>query len=923
VGRALDHELTAVLLRRALALGALAVGLLPFSAGAAPDPSRLPTVPACADTTAVTRVGSWAAVRAPAFSAQPLGQGQDVSAYVVSPHDQRRVFATNGTSIEASNDAGCTWHEVYVLPLAPTDEDPLSIAGSRITKLVVPDDERVSQRVLAIAQEITGAGRPHVLVSQDGTADSFVRRDNGLPPVGTATDLAVAPTNADFVWLSVRTGSAVPALPVAVPGLPATQGRGVLCASVNGGRDYEVRVDTGDALTATTGIDRLVTDPLAANQLWAIGDGLLRHSNDAGRTWTAAAPSTTEQRDRGWDVTAAVVDASGSRARTVYAFSATSAQGGGPVLLTSTDSGETFDDTAAPGPVESAALVGKEAPLLAASTSGTRPRVLVRTGSRFEDLTPRLASPGYAVSTDGTPRATLHARAPRALLRYVGPLLTPPPPVAPPIGAVVHDGGLPPLGVGRFTPAADHVDLAVGDTTLVPHRLELPRRATPLDLYVLLDTTLSMKDDLRRVSADVSALTQQLLAQGVDLRVGLGEFKGHQSGVGYRRVLGIGPHAQELEAAMASLVADGSGLEMQLIALDQALDGLGEGPDALLPDPCKASEKSPDRYLIDERRTTPLVPAGQQADFEPTHAKAVLVVTDTTFLRPAGTRLTSACEVDVATTAGNYAARGVAVLGLGVDDIDNPITAGDLTELARTTKAWQPDGRRACSPELLTGPPPYPAVCRSATALVPSLLDLVARQTEPRPVRFQVTAGAGDVTFPAELRADLRHPTTLEVPVWFGCDEVGTRSGVVSATTAGKVIARLPFTVVCSALPGPPAVPRGPEVLPPALGLPLVPAAAPPAAPPAQVVQPQVQVQPNLQAAHSDQEQDQAELAHVGVRPEPEQERGVTQLAMVRRRQETDAAISMGLLLAVSSAAAVGWARTRTAHLPEVSHVRR
>jgi hypothetical protein len=920
VGRALDHELT-VLLRRALALGAVAVGLLPFAAGAAPDPSRLPTVPACRDTGAVTRAGSWAAVRAPAFSAQPLGQGQDVTAYVVSPHDQRRVFATNGTSIEASSDAGCTWHEVYVLPLAPTDEDPLSVAGSRITKLVIPEDVRVAQRVLAIAQEVTGAGRPHVLVSQDGTEDSFVRRDNGLPPVGTATDLAVAPTNADFVWLSVRTGSAVPGLPVTVPGLPTTQGRGVLFASVNGGRDYEARVDADDALSATTGIDRLVTDPLAANQLWAISDGVLRHSNDAGRTWTAAAPTADEQAESGWDVTAAVVDAAGTRSRTVYAFSATSAQGGGPVLLTSTDTGETFEETAAPGPVESAALVGTDKPLLAVSTSGAKPRVFARTGTRFEDLTPGLASPGYAVSTDGTPRATLHARAPRALLRYVGPLLTPPPPVPPRIGGVVHDGGLPPLGVGRFTPAADHVDLTVGSKALVPHRLALPRRGTPLDLYVLLDTTLSMKDDLRQVSADISALTRGLLAQGVDLRVGLGEFKGHQSGVGYRRVLGIGPHTEELDAAMASLVADGSGLEMQLIALDQALDGLGEGPEALVPDPCKASEKSPDRYVIDERRTTPLIAQGQQADFEPTHAKAVLVVTDTTFLRPAGTRLNADCEVDVATTAAHYAARGIAVLGLGVDDIDNPITAGDLTQLASTTKAWQPTGRPACSPELVTGHPPYPAVCRSATALVPSLLDLVARQSEPRPVHLRVSAGAGDVTFPAELHADLRHPTTLDVPIWFGCDDVGTRTGVLSAVTAEKVIARLPFTVACSAVPVPPTLPRAPELLPPALGLPLAPAAAPPGAPPAQVVQPQVQVQPNLQAAPGDQEQDEAQLAQVGVRPEHEKDEGITQLAMVRRREETDAAISLGLLAVVSGAAALGWARTRTAH--EVRRVRR
>jgi len=899
VGCAIAVDLTMVL-RRALALGAAAAALVPLAAAAAPDPARLPEVPRCADAGTVTRVGSWAAVRSPVFSPQPLGQGQDVSAYVVSPHDPRRVFATNGTSVMSTQDAGCRWREVYVLPLVPTDEDPLSVAGSRVTELVIPDDPRASERVLAIAQEITGAGRPHVLVSPDGTEGSFVRRDNGLPPVGTATDLAVAPTNPDFVWLSVRTGSAVPVLPglPAVPGLPAAGGRGLLYASVNGGRDYEARLDAQDPLGATRGIDRLVTDPVAANQLWTIGEGVLRHSNDGGRTFTAAVPSPEEQQARGWHVTAAVVDVTGRRSRTVLAFSSTSAQGGGPVLLTSSDSGETFDESAAPGPVESAVLVGQDRPMLAVSTSGPSPRVLARTGGRFEDLTPALASPAFAIATDSTTRATLHARAPRALLRYVGPVLTPPRVAARPIGAVVDDDRVPPLGKGAFLPAADDVDLSVGGATVVPHLLTLPRRATPLDLYVVLDTTLSMRDDLRRVVADLAALSRDLSARGVDLRVGLGEFQGHQSGVGYRRVLGVGPHAREFEAALSSLVADGSGLEMQLIALDQALDGIGEGAEALVPPACKAESASPDRFVIDERRTAPLVAPGQQADFVPGHAKAVLVVTDTTFLRPAGTRVTATCEVDVLTTAKAYARAGVAVMGLGVDDIDNPITAGDLALLARVTGATQPS-TRACAPELVAGPPPYPAVCRTARALAPSLLSFLARRSEPVPVRLRLDPPVAGVELPALDEADLRNPAPVAVPVSYRCDGAGeTRTTVEAVVGGGTVVARLPITLRC--LGGATLPPRAHGQVPlPPLGLPPVPAAAAPPAPPAQVVQPQVQTNPNLQAATGSQEQEEAQLA-------------LASQGISTDTQTRDAAVSLGLLTAVTGAAAGLALRTRT-----------
>lgn len=927
--------------------GLLAVPVLAAAApSAGPDRDRLPQAPRCSDAGSVTRLGAWVSVRGPRFVERPLGGDQTIAAYVVSPHDQDRVFATNGTSIVGSTDAGCTWRELYVLPDVPTDENPMSVAGTRISVLVVPEHPRSADRVLAVANETAGEGRPHVLISEDGTPDSFERREDGLPAGGFATDLAVAPTNPDFVWLSVRLspttgpgGSGLPALPPLpdVPGLPPTatpddptQARGALYASVDGGQSWTARVDADDPFTSTSGIDDLVTDPLAANQLWAVAGGVLRHSADAGRTFRAAVPSPSEQRARGWRVTAVVVAAAPGRTRTVTAFSATSAQGGGPRVLTSVDGGATFDEVPGPGPVDSAQLVGPDLTTLAVSTApheGQRAGVHVRTASgSFEDLTPVTSQVGFALSTDRTPRATLHARLPEALLRYVGPAVTPPPPTRPAIGAVVDDEDLPPLGTGAFTPARDVVELTTGTSRTVPHVIDLPRRGTPLDLFVLVDTTLSMRDDLPALAGDVMRLVRGLRDQGVDVRVGLGEFKGQESSVGYRRVLGIGPSLREFEAALSTLNGDGSGLEMQLIALEQALDGEGEGPGALAPAPCKATDGNPDRYVLDERRTTPPVTAGQQADFAPSHAKALLIATDTTFLRPAGTRLTPDCQVDVAPVARAYAARGIHVLGLGIDDVDNPRTAEDLTTMAVGTRTLQPAGQ-SCAPGLTEGRGPHAAVCRTATGLQPTLVSIVERQSEPARVTLRETTGSRAVSLPRLPSADLRRPRPVPAALTYTCgDEAGETSGTVEAVVAGLttgVVARLPWTLRC--LPAPPdAVP--PVVtgaFPPVVGTLPLPAPVPPPAPPAQVVQPQVQTQPQanpqVQAGTQEDQQQQVDLAlalQAGQRLDDEVE-----YAMSARAPVVPPPVFVAALAAVSTGAA-GLALRRQRREREALHHR-
>lgn len=871
---------------RLLVLAAVSAvaGPLALLAGAA---DSLPMT-RCADSSTVTRAGDWEAVRAPAFALRPGGHGADVTAFAVHPARPATRFATNGTSVERTDDAGCTWREVYALPQVPSEEDSLAVATAQVQELVLPTDPRGHDVLLLVVRDANGG--PRVLVSEDGgRAEPFRDRSEGLPATGTPTDLMVAPTNPDFLFLGVE---AVPqdgpaggaGLPVPLPDLPAlpelpgvggsptSTSPGALFGSVDGGLTWEARLDLADLGGSTSGVDLLAGHPASPNRLWAVSDGVLRSSTDGGRTFAGPGPTAQQQADRGWRVTAVatqtLVGERRSRPTTlVYAFSATSAQGGGPVVLLSADGGETYDESPAPGVVDSAAAFLPGSGVLVASTrqgEGAAAGVhVLRPGGEgvaVEDVTPGVDAASYAAVADLSERPTFHARVPGGLLRYVGPAAALPPEIPPLVGGVVSDA-LPPLGPASLSPDRDEVRLEVGESMTVPHVLVPPRRPSPLDLFLLVDTSESMADDLDRVSADLLAMVAQLQATELDVSVGLGEFKGGESSVAYRRVTGVGPGIAPLREGLTSLVADGFGEETQLIALEQALEGRGEQADAMVPAPCKLSLSNPDRYVQDERRTAPPVLPGQQADFRPGSVPVVLVVTDTNFLRPAGTRLKPDCTVDVTTVAQRYAAAGVHVAGLGVDDVDNPQRAADLLELARTTGAQQPAGS-ACAAGI---DPAGAAVCRRAVDLVPALSALATRPSEP--FALTVTSTSPVTTAPAQLQVDLRRGRPVELPVTYTCDEAGTFDGVLEVRLRAQVVATLMSRVVCDEVPvlapPPPAV----VAAVPLVGLLPPPVPVPPPAPPAQAVQPQVQPQAQAQAqaqaqtGAQEQERTAAELA--------------------------------------------------------------
>ena len=927
-----------VRLRLVAAAAALAVagplGLL-AALGAPPTPTR------CADASAVTRAGDWEAVRGPSFTVRPGGRGQAITAFAVHPTEPRTRYATNGTSVERSDDGGCTWREVYALPDVPSEEDTLAASTAEVLELVAPTDPRGADRLLLLVRD--GNGGPRVLLSPDGGGQPFRDRSAGLPPVGTPRDLMIAPTNPDFFFLAVEAvpqetpGPAplpLPTLPP-LPGLPGSPGptsaaAGALYASVDGGLAWEARVDAADLGTSSAGIDLLVGHPTSPNRIWAVADGIVRASTDGGRTFRGEAPTPAQQRERSWRITALGVDVlsasagAGAGLLQVVAFSETSAQDGGPIALLSNDGGRTFDEQRAPGVFDAVTTFLPGSGSFVGSTraqDGVRAGVHllnVRAGrlTSLRDLAPPTTALTLAATTDRSESPTLYARTPSALLRYTGPEVEPPPDLPPVVGGAVSDE-LAALGEATLTPARDEVQLEVGESRTLPHVLVPPRRLRPLDLYVVVDTSISMADDLDRVEADLLALVDRLRARGLDLSVGLGELKGGESTLAYRRVTGVGPSTAALRAGLDSLVADGYGLEAQLIAMEQALDGAGEGPQDLLPAPCKLTPDNPDRFVQQERRTAPPVLPGQQADFRRGSVPVVLMVTDTNFLRPAGTRLKPDCTVDVETVAQRYAAAGVHAVGLGVDDVDNPQRAADLLTFARVTGALQPGP--PCAPGIDAGSR-APAVCTRAVDLVATLEALAARQSEVVDLDVVETSEVMSVRAPAAV--DLRRPMPVALPVTYSCAErePGTYAADLQVRLREQTVARLTASVTCVARPQP-VVPPAAPVAAAVLALPLLPPGGPPPPPPAQGTQVQTQTQPQSQVQSQVQaglqEREEAAAALAVAHQQAAREEGLETAPMTGRRAPVPVPVWLGALTALTAVAgSVAVARQRAATQP-------
>ena len=223
----------------------------------------------------VTRAGEITRIASPT--------GRALTTYGVDPSNGRRLFVSDGETIQRSLDGGCSWTVVYSV-----DKLGSEVADS-VTQIVVSAPHHNRRLVYALVQSpctaeacgpIKLAGRvpgSALLVSEDNGRtwrNSFAVGAIGLPPMDAASveGVAIAPSDPNYVYLLIT---------------PYGYTTEELYRSADAGRTW--------ALQSTSPAWPLAVDPTNANKLWAAeftnelnsaqSGNVLLHSVDGGVTW--------------------------------------------------------------------------------------------------------------------------------------------------------------------------------------------------------------------------------------------------------------------------------------------------------------------------------------------------------------------------------------------------------------------------------------------------------------------------------------------------------------------------------------------------------------------------------------------------------------------------------------------------------------
>lgn len=848
--------------------------------------------------------GAWTTVAAPELPQRPVDDGRQpgITSYAVSP---TRTYVTNGVGVLESQDAGCTWETVFVLPTAPSVEQPLSAQLDTIVAVVVSGAGRVH---LLVQSE--GTGRPVVVTSADGRAPYRVAA-GGLP--ATAEEclvsfepdprcrLLAAPSDPDRLYLAL-TG----------PGLLVDEGR--LFVSDDAGATWSARPNP-DALASSQALPRsayeqLAVDPSAPDRVWALVNEVLWRSTDGGRRWVRV-----DARDGVRDLSLLdVASLPGTPAR-VRTFQP-AAFGGDPGVLESRDGGERFalrpaldllgrltsvahgsdlDElvvTTDNDPASNVyAYVGARDLWVPVNTLGVRGVGLTDVVAQGQDYWFRGPSGLARLDLDALGAVTVAVPEPPAVIDV--------PPLLPPLPA-------------RLTPGDAAVDLAVGEAREVRYDLDLPPRPTPLDVFFLLDTSGSMADDVRGLADGTADIVRELAAQRVDLRVGLGEFSGTE--LRYRRLHQLAAPDDQFVRTLYAVQTDSGGDETHYTALHQVATGSGIAP------------------VLQGRPVRP----GQQADFRAGALRFVVHVTDEP-LQP------DESGPDPATATLALADRGIRHIGLvaSVADVDDAVRDANavrqqMAVVSRATGAFAPPDGVDCdgdgTRELRGGEPLVCDVPESGGTpdLATPLVEILTSLVDAAPVGLAVddggtgAAGAARALQPVDA-VDVTQRQALSFAVPVRCTEAlagqvlpvrltATVRGAAATSTGLRVRCAVPAVAAAAAPPpAPPGAqapvpgPRPGLVVPPLPGVPpVLPVPAPAQAPAAAGAGSSVTAavgQPGAQAAVGDQEESQVQLASVA--------------ADADRGPATDLAFSLRLAGAALLTAGTAWGvRRRTSAVP-------
>ena len=881
----------------------------------------------------LTTSGSWQ--RIPIDSFQPvngISSPDTVTGYALDESTPQDVLATNGVRVLRSTDHGCDWSNDLELSPTPTGTQSFAGAAARIVSMALLGRTRV-----AAVQEGNGAAsRPHVLVS-DGSGWSTA--DSGLPAQGAPTLLRAANDGRTlYLSLSPVGGIGGDGGSTGLPGIPVTGGgtvgseTGLLYASTDRGRTWQLRTTPSDLGGTGAGFSALDVDAQDSNRLYGIVNGRLAVSSDGGATFAAPLGSTQ----------VSALTAMGPLSVAVFGPSGR--------LFYSTNGGGSFGSFPTVPGVTSAGYRQGDQDLMV-ERSGVLTRVSLFSG-RGQDVpagaTPRRGS----VTGDRSEQSSWHALAGHSLLRFVDPV--PKGTAIPPIA--VGDTSVPPPVPGTVVPPTQSITLPVGQSGTVPFTLDLPKNPTPLDLFFLVDASGSMSDYIKDIKTNIRRIVDSLQAQHVDLKVGVGTLGSGPRETGevpypyayvyppntqnptappkkyvrpqiYHLIRAVGDTGPALQKAVDAITIESDDIPSRTGTGGPTVGGAHEGQLLALQQMAKGrglqwkTEQGTDIY---QEQTPP----GKDAHWRNSQAtrRIAIVATDEAFDDPYPQKHDAQDRPDFGPALADLRATRTQIIGLTAGD---PSSLPDLRHLASGTGSLAPPGGVYCGIDPTTGlgerlAAGQPMVCNSgdhfADAIIRLLASLVDRQTVSLvPLAKSPVLGALQGTALTGLNVKKPNAAPFTVNVTCAGVKAGRYGGDVAAVLRGTKVGSAHVTVTCvkaqAAAPPRPLEPP-PVAQPPAPQPPAPPALPPP--PPAPAVQAQVQVQTQVQvnpmSAGALQEQQELQLAlalNGTLKDDDPAFNPGAQLAMVDRRKR-DQVLAMYLLaFAMTTCSALGLARLR------------
>jgi photosystem II stability/assembly factor-like uncharacterized protein len=522
-----------------------------------------------------------------------------ITDHAVDPTNADVIYATNGTVVAVSVDAGCSWKQPY--PAAPADALPSSV------KMI--DAPSTNVAVLGIQRANDLAGIPSIAYTQDA-GQTWSEGGVGLPPVGTIEFLESPGDVRGVMYAGIDEGAGAADL---------------LYVSNDNGATWTLRSDLSKA-TPQMSIYGLSADPQDPEVLFAYGPGGLWKSEDSGRSFSRIPDLAGENV-----LDADVIHEQGKDARVMAIL------GGKTEALLSTNGGRNFNVVPTPGQADS--IDHGSADWQFVITGGGNTYLYDRLNRAWRNLAPPVGGTKDVGGIRGVPALGLSVRTNNVIEVYLagGTGYPPPPLVAGPDTSIVQ----PPSLITKnatFGPPGKQIRLKTGEEKTIPYALSLPPRRLPVDVFFLVDTSSSMKNTITSLAERLGDISNALLELKIDVQFGLAVYRSYpnsfpprrecepggpstpgapcENNYVYEKVMEISNDTAALEEGLNGLVADAGGTyDAHLEALKATI--MGEEVDL-------APRGVRNNYDVQ---------AGEQAHFRDKGLKVVIHATDEAYGR--------------------------------------------------------------------------------------------------------------------------------------------------------------------------------------------------------------------------------------------------------------------------------------------------